>query len=272
MKAIKTLPILALLALPPAVYGQTADSLRGRKIITNARMIGIGAADILDTYLSNEKYNGMEVRYISHTERRREHSNLSRMFVHQGSFAYADNRSGNGSEMSGTYQFAFGMHYNWDLLEGRLRLKAGGQVDAEIGFLYNTRNGNNPAQARLAAGVGPSAGVSYGFRLGHVPVTVGYEASAHLFGLIFSPQYGQSYYEIFSRGDYDHNAVPTHIANSPSTRQMLTVDFTLGHVSLRVGYLGDLRQAKVNNLKYHTYSNMLLIGFVKRFTITKIQP
>ena len=53
---------------------------------------------------------------------------------------------------------------------------------------------------------------------------------------------------------------------------MLTLDFTLGRTTLRVGYLGDFRQAEVNHLKYHTYSNMLLIGFVRRFKLTKIIP
>ena len=53
---------------------------------------------------------------------------------------------------------------------------------------------------------------------------------------------------------------------------MLTLDFTLGKTTLRVGYLGDFRQAKVNNLKYHTYSNMFLIGFVRTFKLTHIIP
>ena len=53
---------------------------------------------------------------------------------------------------------------------------------------------------------------------------------------------------------------------------MLTLDFTLGRTTLRLGYLGDFRQAKVNNLKYHSYSNMLLIGFVRHFKITRIVP
>ena len=155
---------------------------------------------------------------------------------------------------------------------GKLNIMAGGQADIDLGFLYNTRNGNNPAQARLALNISPSAAAAYRFRLGNVPLKARYEVSAPLFGVMFSPNYGQSYYEIFSRGNYDHNVVPTTIATTPSLRQMLTLDFTLGKTTLRVGYLGDFRQAKVNNLKYHTYSNMFLIGFVRTFKLTHIIP
>lgn len=272
MKALKIFIVQALLILPAAMTAQEADTIPSAKVITNAQMLGVGGVNILDTYLSPEKYTGMEVRYISHTIRRREGARWSRMLVHQGSFAYADNRSGNGNEISGMYTFTYGVHYNWDLMDGKLNIMAGGQADIDLGFLYNTRNGNNPAQARLALNISPNAAAAYRFRLGNVPLKARYEVSAPLFGVMFSPNYGQSYYEIFSRGNYDHNVVPTTIATTPSLRQMLTLDFTLGKTTLRVGYLGDFRQAKVNNLKYHTYSNMFLIGFVRTFKLIHIIP
>ena len=272
MKAIQIFAVLAASALPFAASAQEADTIPSAKVITNAQMIGVGAADILDTYLSPEKYSGTEVRYVSHTLRRREGRRWLRMLVHQGSFAYADNRAGEGGEMMGMYTFTYGVHYNWDFLGGRLNVMAGGQADVEAGFLYNTRNGNNPAQARLSLNIAPSAAVRYRFKLWNTPFAARYEVSAPLFGVMFSPNYGQSYYEIFSRGDYDHNVVPTTVASRPSLRQMLTLDFTLGKTTLRIGYLGDFRQADVNNLKYHTYSNMFLIGFVRTFKLTNIIP
>ena len=272
MKAIQIFAVLAASALPFAASAQEADTIPSAKVITNAQMIGVGAANILDTYLSPEKYSGTEVRYVSHTLRRREGRRWSRMLVHQGSFAYADNRAGEGGEMMGMYTFTYGVHYNWDFLGGRLNVMAGGQADVEAGFLYNTRNGNNPAQARLSLNIAPSAAVRYRFKLWNTPFAARYEVSAPLFGVMFSPNYGQSYYEIFSRGDYDHNVVPTTVASRPSLRQMLTLDFTLGKTTLRIGYLGDFRQADVNNLKYHTYSNIFLIGFVRTFKLTNIIP
>lgn len=267
------------MAFSSAVSGQTkealplaADTIRSGKTITNTQMIGIGGVDILDTYLSNEKYSGTELRYISHTIREREGRRWSRMLVHQGSITSSTNRADNGNEIGGTYNFTYGVHYNWNLMQGRLNLKAGAQADIGVGFLYNTRNSNNPAQARAALDISPSAAATYRFRLWDRPFSVRYEASAPLFGVMFSPNYGQSYYEIFSRGNYDHNVVPTTIASTPSLRQMLTFDFTLGRTTFRLGYLGDFRQAKVNNLKYHSYSNMFMIGIVRHFKITKIIP
>ena len=93
-----------------------------------------------------------------------------------------------------------------------------------------------------------------------------------LAGVMFSPNYGQSYYEIFSRGNYDHNVVPTTVGCAPSLRQLLALDITFGRTALRLGYMGDVRQAEVNNLKQHTYNHMFVLGMVRRFTICRMQP
>ncbi|MBQ6033728.1 MAG: DUF3316 domain-containing protein, partial [Prevotella sp.] len=45
----------------------TAHAQADDRLVTNVQSIGIGASNILDTYLSPEKYKGVEVRYISHT-------------------------------------------------------------------------------------------------------------------------------------------------------------------------------------------------------------
>lgn len=271
MNASKTILFL-MLSLPLNTVAQnTADTTHSDKVITNAQMIGVGGVQILDTYLSPEEYSGTELRYISHTTRQREGSRWSRLVMHQGGFSHSSNRADNGNYVAGTYQFSYGVHHNWTLLGGKMNIRAGGQADVQAGFLYNTRNGNNPAQARLSLNVAPSAAVAYRFRLWNIPLKAQYEAAIPLAGVMFSPNYGQSYYEIFTKGNYDHDIVPTTIGCTPSLRNMLTLDVTLKKTTLRIGWIGDFRQAKVNSLKYHEYSNMFLIGLVRNFKITNIQ-
>ena len=67
-------------------------------------------------------------------------------------------------------------------------------------------------------------------------------------GIMFSPEYGQSYYEIFSLKHGGSNVLFTSFHNAPTFRQMLTLDFPIGKTIMRAGYLCDIQQAKVNNL------------------------
>ena len=244
----------------------------GGTTVENSMMVAVGTTDILDTYLSQEKYKGTEVRLISHTIRSRSSSPWSTLVIHQGYAAFADNRSGNGGEIEGMYNLQYGYLYNLELCQGKLHVAAGATADALIGFVYNTHGGNNPAQARLQLNITPTARAVYSFTISSIPMKASYEAGIPLVGMMFSPNYGQSYYEIFNRGDYDHNIVPTTFVCSPSLRQSLTLDFTLLRTTFRVGYLGDIQQARVNNLKSHIYTHALTIGVVKRFKTIKIRP
>ena len=231
-------------------------------------MIGMGYAGILDTYLSAEKYNGTDVRYISTLTKPTRWSNIHQTFLNEGLFVIVSNRADNNDELGGMYRFQYHLRRQWAWANG-FSLEAGGGIGAELGFLYNTRNSNNPAQAYAALQLLPSAAASQRIRVFNWPVRLRYEASVPLLGLAFSPNYGQSYYEIFSRGNYDHNIVPTTILSTPSLRHMLTADIPLSrkHSSaLRIGYLGDYQQAELNNLKQHHISPLVCSDGIKVIT------
>ena len=269
MTTIKHLLTVALL-----LTGSMGAMAQGERTITNARMVSIGQARVLDTYLSALHYSGPEVCYLSHTLRERPDSSLwVREIIHQGNFALLDNHSGLGGEMAGSYNFQYGWHRRVAQIAFRgseLRIDAGGNINALAGFVYNTRNSNNPAQARASVSLAPTAAATYTF-FPRRPMALRYEVSVPLVGLMFSPNYGQSYYEIFTKGNYDHNLVPTWVGNAPSLRQMLTLDYRIGRTAVRIGYLGDYRQASVNHLKSHYYSHGLVVGIVRKFSIKKIQ-
>ena len=67
--------------------------------------------------------------------------------------------------------------------------------------------------------------------------------------------------------DFGKNICFTSLHNQPSMRQFLTLDFPIKKTNLRIGYVCDIQQAKVNDLKSHAWSHAFMIGFVKHFQI-----
>lgn len=265
--------IFSLLLLPCHVDAQ-------KRIITNTKMIGVGYNATQDTYLSPEEYSGVELRYMSHTIRQVDTCMWSRLIVNEGYVSQGKSRSKNGSTMGGAYHFQYGaLRDIFYLPRGKEyggAVSIGAQAELLGGFLYNTRNGNNPAQVRALIDIGPVLRADYMLftsRSGKSAGSLSYEASCPLVGITFSPNYGQSYYE-FSEGNYDHNIVPTTIVSTPSFRNQLT--FTYSFFSIRgreaavsISYLGDYRQQKVNSLKQHIYSSLVMIGLTKTINIER---
>ena len=143
-------------------------------------------------------------------------------------------------------------------------LQAGLTANANLGFLYDMTTSNNPAQARLALNIMPTAVATYDFPIRQQQFALRYELNLPFVGIMFSPNYGQSYYEIFTQGNYDRNVVPTTFVSAPTFRQMLTLDWFLSEKwALRIGYLGNYMQADINHLKQHIYTHRVLLGFTR---------
>lgn len=272
MKRIIHLIILPFLIITASAQEMvTNDAVLSAKTITNQKMVGVGYNALQDTYLSPEHYSGVELRYLSHTLRQKDSSRVSRLIINEGYISQCGTRSTSNNVLAAAYHFQYGAL--WQVLQsgvgqkGCLTLRAGGQAEALGGVIYNTRNSNNPAQMRALIDVGPVAMAS--LQLSR-RITVDYEASCPLFGLTFSPNYTQLYYEIFSLGHYDHNIVPTTIVSTPSLRHQLSATFRFPRLSVTVGYLGDYRQQQVNDLKQHCYSSVFMIGLSR--TIKVLSP
>ena len=233
---------------------------------TSSHLIGVGNSRILDTYITQEKFSGIGFSYLYIKERAKPIKRWNNLIEHEIDLSSTKDRSRDANMIEGNYNLYWGRYRQWQCFRDRLQLQAGGLANANLGFLYNMTGSNNPAQARLSLNVMPAAVATYRFPLFNQQFQLRYELNVPLVGIMFSPNYGQSYYEIFNRGNYDHNIVPTTFISTPNFRQMLTIDWRAGEKwSLRVGYLGNYQQAQVNNLKQHIYAHRVMIGIVCHF-------
>lgn len=232
----------------------------GAKAQEKKYLAGFGAATTLDTYLTPEHYAGTETRfYFEKTKTFRRDSLLSYSLIPQLHMSYTQPRSKNAYDFAGLLEFSYGMQYRI-ITAGNIKIDAGADANIFIGGIYNSRNGNNPAQLKTGMELAPTLKAAYKFHLLKKQMTLKYKVRMPIAGLQFSPAYGQSYYEIFTQGNYDHNICLTSPLNAATLWQMLTVDIPMKKKSITFGYLGDYRQAKLNNLKFHNFSHLFIIG------------
>ena len=246
------------------------DSQKRTRSVVRTTMIGAGYANVFDTYLSPLEYKGPEVRFLFENMRMTKlmDGNVSAQHLFQINFAYTDNISKSAKGYSGLINWSYALHYHKRYSE-RFKLLFGPMLDLNGGFIYNRRNSNNPAQAKAYASLAASAMAIYKFQIKNHPFTLRYQANLPFLGIMFSPEYGESYYEMFSLKNLGGNVVFTSIHNAPSLRQFLTLDIPIKRSIVRIGYLCDIQQAKVNNLKSHSYSHDFMIGFVRHLNFIK---
>lgn len=260
--------LIVLTCLPTRIQAQ--DSLQATRHVMRSVMIGAGHNNTFETYLSPLEYEGPEVRFAYETMRmtRLMDGNVSAQNLFQLHASYTENISQTNHTYGGLVNWSYALHYQFRPAKG-LKILFGPMLDLNAGVVYNRRNSNNPAQAKAYGGLGASGMLIYRFRIKNYPLTVRWQANLPLLGVMFSPEFGESYYEIFSLGNGGRNVVFTSLHNNPSLRQLLTLDFPVGNTVMRVGYVCDLQQAKVNNLKSHTYSHDFMIGVVRNLYLMR---
>lgn len=225
--------------------------------ILNTTMLVVGSSNMYDTYLSPLTYTGYSLRMMD--ERMRDTYWFDGRFRKQQiidiEFASGKNPAGNSREywLLGRYQI--GGHYLFYKNAG-LSLSAGGFWDISIGGLYNERNGNNPATGRIYSNLNVSGMASYSWK----KYTIRWQVDMPFVGMLFSPRYGESYYEI-SLGNTVGLINFASLHNQRSLRNLVTIDVPFSSYIVRVGYLGSWYQTKIHSIQTHHYTHSFVIGF-----------
>ena len=271
--AMKRYAFAVLLFLMCLIAQAQTDSIPLGRTVVRATQYGIGYTNTLDTYLSPAEYTGMQARVLRESVRPVSLWNIpvDRQCLFQVYGALLDNRAGNGQELSG--------HANWNLAflkpwlqRQSFSLAAGPMAEANLGMTYNVRNSNNPVQVQAYGSIGMAGMATYAGHWGGRKFTARYFVHVPLAGVMFSPEYGESYYEMSLSHDWGKNVGFASLHNRPSVRQFLSIDVPMHRYTLRATYECDLQQARMHHLKNHQWSHVLMLGFVKCFQILPYQP
>ncbi|RRD60094.1 DUF3316 domain-containing protein [Tannerella forsythia] len=229
--------------------------------VNEATLIGCGRYKIKNTYLSAIKYDGWGINVLN--ERMKLiRPRISRQQTLLLDLSTVGHPAGTSRAYAGFIDYAYGLHYHFRPAP-RLKILAGGSAGAMFGFVYNMQSGNNPAALHVDLDMSLSAAAIYTFRLRHYPLTVRYQTDFPIAGALFSPHYGQSYYEIFGVGNSDGVVQFFSLHNKWALRNYLTVDLPVGNWTVRLGYLNDLYHTKVNGIHANYVSHSFMVGMVK---------
>ncbi|MDE5981277.1 MAG: DUF3316 domain-containing protein [Bacteroidaceae bacterium] len=239
----------------------------------NTVFFGFGRANVYDTYLSPIEYAGPEMNVSVSTERHLKRN--PHILFHTNSQIHAGwlhNPLKIAHEANGSLSHDFGYSYRWNNALPRLSLDAGLTVGAAIGGTYNNQNGNNPAQGRASMRRSIVGQARYVLPVKKHRLELTYRARLPFFGAMFSPGYGQSYYNIFAQGNWDGNILATHPGNALSFHHRFTIGLPLVRRTWVIGYESLLEQAKPNNLRQHHYSRSFVIGWTLGRTPKHAKP
>lgn len=243
----------------------------------HATAFAIGGVNHYDSYLSPLEYRGPKLTVLYETAHflrpKQRLAPMSSSWEPKPCLSFhsllsldaslASSSASGAHNIGGGVSYEAGWRYNWhDVLLPRLRLQAGGTLAAAAGFLYTTRAGNNPANARLQLRLAASVAAHYDIHLPRLPLHLRYQADLPLAGVAFAPRYGQSYYELSTFG-LDRNVGFISPHNALSLRQYLTVDLRFRRFSLRLGYLSDLSQLRLNALEQHRFARSFVVGWTR---------
>lgn len=266
--AIITLSLLVaampLLHVNAANNKHDTDSLpvKIERPVNSAFTFDIGGAQILDTYLTPIKYTGMNMRIGYERMQVMKFSPLHWISQIDAGIDYqkVKNIPRTRTMHSLMLEFQWGMMHRWhiDCLQG-LQIMAGGSTRFRGGALYNAANSNNPVSAKLHWSINMQGMAVYNTHIRNLPITLRYEATLPFIGAFFSPEYGQSFYEIYL-GDRRNIVHCGWWGNRFDMRNLFTVDLHFGRTSLRLGYRGEIETSFVNNLNCHFFTHSAVIG------------
>lgn len=239
--------------------------------VRSTTLLGTGTAHLFDAYLSPLDYTGLSASITQLSDRRLSwwKGRVSQQRLASLHLAQTSNQAQTATlyDLEGSLALAY--HYHFLPLRS-LRLSMGPMLGLHAGGSYATRNGNNPAQGRLALDLSLSLRADYQFRLLRQTWRWHSQLDMPLQGLMFAPHFGQSYYEIFGLGHGQRTVAFTTPFNAPSLRLISTLSLPLWRGQFSLGIQSHIRQSLVHDLGRHAWHHHLVLGYTR--TLQHLDP
>lgn len=225
--------------------------------VNQSTLIGVGKAFLSDSYLSPLTYSGVSMTLMHDRIKGTSHLNANLLMQQQFQIqtAITQNPTASASEYYGEIRYLLNGFYPLYQSAG-FRLFGGGGWDASLGGIYNVRNSNNPGSLKVSTNLNLSAMALLNWRT----ITFRWQVMTPFAGMFFSPEYGHSYYEIFTLGNNKGTVHFGSFHNQLALRNYFTVDIPLKKITLRAGYLGNYYQTDVNELVTKIVSHQFMLG------------
>lgn len=272
LKYITALLVFLQLSFVAKGQSEMCDTIVPERVVVKCASIGITYMNNLDTYLSGYNHTGKGL-YFSN-ENFRDACTCNYHWKYQ-TFLTANLGT---TTLHDDTQLSGMVNYNWSgyhpfEINSRLQLLAGVQIQLSGGALYIPTNGNNLVSVKLR-----TAFAATGMAVWHIPSRRGDyvlrgQVDVPLAGIMFAPEFGQSYYEIFGLEQYKETIAFSHPVNSPSVRGIFSADIPVSlwrkTITFRLSYIADIYQSDVNEIRTHLYNHAFTIGLVR--TIYKVK-
>lgn len=239
------------------VHGEVAEVVRP---VNSSYMLDIGSAHVADTYLSPLKYTGINLGF--------QYERMQAMKFRPDSWRQqlmigieadlTENPARNADIYYGNLSVSWGMLHQWKLPCG-LALAAGGSAGVNLGGVYSSRNGNNPASAKGDVTLNATGYATFATRFWRLPVMFRWQTTLPLTGMFFSPEYDELYYEIYlgNRHGLVHGAWP---GNYFRWDNLVTADLDFSTTRLRLGFRSRILSSEVNHITTRIFSYACVIG------------
>lgn len=238
-----------------------ADTAMSRPV-TGVYALEIGHKNVLATYLSPLHYTGTDIGVYGEWTKAMPFSpyHWGMNFEAGADFASMLNPAETAKMIGLNAFFKWGMSWR-TTIPGQVTLSVGPTFDIDGGCYYLMRNSNNPVQVMASVGLGLRAYASRPFKIGRLNFLLRDRVSLPSLSVFFSPQYGETYYEIYL-GNHDGLVHAGWWGNKFRLDNLLSVTLDFGRTAMMLGYRFNADTQWVNNLNTRIFTHSFVIGVI----------